>query len=62
MAQDVTRHGSRTDDTTPRGQASATTPREKEGGVRQDEDLKNVERLPRLGNEDDMPDSDALGG
>ena len=31
-------------------------------GVELDENLKASERQPRLGNEDDKPDSDALGG
>ncbi len=30
-------------------------------GVRQDEQLRNAERLPRRGNEEDKPYSDALG-
>lgn len=31
-------------------------------GVEQDDRLKGAERQPRMGNEDDKPDSDALGG
>lgn len=31
-------------------------------GVEVNDDLKGAERQPRRGNEDDMPDSDALGG
>ena len=31
-------------------------------GVQRNDDLKNSERMPRMGNEDDKPDSDALGG
>jgi hypothetical protein len=31
-------------------------------GVERNDDLKNAERMPRLGNEDDKPFNDALGG
>jgi hypothetical protein len=31
-------------------------------GVLQNDELKNVERLPRFGDEEDLPDNDALGG
>ena len=31
-------------------------------GVERNDELKNAERMPRLGNEDDKPFNDALGG
>jgi hypothetical protein len=53
----------------PEGDATVITPGEinrgpkPEGpGVEQNDDLIGLDRNPRLGNEDDMPDSDALGG
>jgi hypothetical protein len=65
MAQDVTR-GGRTDEG---GNASDVTRGKinREGtpagpGVLQSDELRNSERMPRLGNEEDMPDNDALGG
>ena len=67
MAQDVTRGGGRTDE--GGGNAPAVTRGEinREGtpagpGVLQSDELRNSERMPRLGNEEDMPDNDALGG
>jgi hypothetical protein len=53
----------------PDGDAPILTPQEINRGsesgaseVQQDDDLMGVERSPRMGNEDDKPDSDALGG
>ena len=53
----------------PEGDAPFITPDEINRGpkgrtpeVQQDDDLKGAERSPRMGNEDDKPDSDALGG
>lgn len=53
----------------PDGDAPVITPDEinrrgnlRGPGVEQNEDLKNAERMPRIGNEEDLPDNDALGG
>ena len=62
MAQDVTRSGGRHDEPRQDKGTEQSRMQPRETAVQQDDDLKNVERLPRLGNEDDMPDSDALGG
>ena len=43
------------------GEINKESPSDK-AGVKQNEDLKGAKRSPRLGNEEDKPDSDALGG
>ena len=63
MPEDMSRRRSRTDETTRPSPEQVEHDFEREGpSVQRNEDLKNCERLPRLGNEDDKPFNDALGG
>ena len=64
---DVSRGRSRTDESSRKSPEQVEHDFERdfdrEGpGVQRNEDLKNSERMPRLGNEEDKPYNDALGG
>jgi len=62
MPEDFTRRPGRTDEV-GRSPEQVEHDFERDGpGVQRNDDLKNSERLPRLGNEDDKPFNDALGG
>jgi hypothetical protein len=63
MPEDATRRSSRTDEIKRPSPEQVEHDFEREGpSVQRNDDLKGAERMPRLGNEEDKPYNDALGG
>ena len=63
MPEDMSRRTSHKDETMRPSPEQVEHDFEREGpSVQRNEELKNAERMPRLGNEDDKPYNDALGG
>ena len=63
MPDNVSRESSRSDGVGRPSPEAVEHDFEREGpAVQRSEELKNCERMPRLGNEDDKPFNDALGG
>jgi hypothetical protein len=63
MPEDLSRRSGRTDELGRSSPEMVEHDFERdEPAVQRNDDLKNAERLPRLGNEEDKPYNDALGG